>query len=346
MITFLSGILDSHFFSKGHSEPLRLLEVGCGAGHFARLVSSHYGSKIHVTGLDSSSVIVAEAKSLSEGLVEDGSLQFVEADFNTYSNPEPFDVILFTKSFHHCLPMDQATRNVRTLLKNHGLMVAEEIIRDPPHTSSTRWFFDRVDLLNAANLIDISNAGYGSHNQQPSHSNADREPHTHGSYALGHGSHDPAQYRGQHGHNHSHEAPSQDQAQAHDHGQDEGHGHSHGHGHGHSHNPDPAVMHERLIKFLDPKLDSNDRWQAILPKSGGLAEKQDIIDAIVNEFGAEHTRITDILPFLYHFIVFAGLKNNEAGHAALATFMVQEEIAVRLGEIRPVGLTIVAEKNE
>jgi hypothetical protein len=44
--------------------------------------------------------------------------------------------------------------------------------------------------------------------------------------------------------------------------------------------------------------------------------------------------------------MLSSLKNNEAGHAALATFMVQEERAVRLGEIRPVGLTIVAEKNE
>lgn len=187
-------------------------------------------------------------------------------------------------------------------------MVAEEIIRDAPHDSTARWFFDRVDLLTAAKLIDSENAGYGNHSHKSSNVQKDKDSHTHGNYALGHGSHDQAQYHGQHNHNQSQEVANQgtDHAHSHGHGHGHDHGHNHGHGHDHGHSHNPAELNDRMSKFLDHKLDPLVRWQAFMPKNGGLAEKQELIDTIVKEFGTEHTRITDTLPFLYHFIVFAG----------------------------------------
>ncbi|KAI8582638.1 hypothetical protein K450DRAFT_226239 [Umbelopsis ramanniana AG] len=152
-LTYLSGILDAHFFAKGHSEPLRALEVGCGAGHFSRILSAHYGSKIKITAIDANENVIKKANELSEGLVE-GSVTFKQADFNKYSDSAPYDVIVFTKSFHHCLPINEAAKNAWKLLKNNGLIVAEELIRDYPPTHTIQWYFDHFDPLVAANVID------------------------------------------------------------------------------------------------------------------------------------------------------------------------------------------------
>jgi ubiquinone/menaquinone biosynthesis C-methylase UbiE len=75
-------------------------------GHFARLLSSHYGSKVKIIGLDANEHVLTTAKELSDGLVE-GSVTYVQGDFNKYSDDVPYDVIVFTKSFHHCLPIDE-----------------------------------------------------------------------------------------------------------------------------------------------------------------------------------------------------------------------------------------------
>jgi hypothetical protein len=75
-------------------------------GHFSRILSAHYGSKIKITAIDANENVINKAKELSAGLVE-GSVVFKQADFNKYSDGAPYDVIVFTKSFHHCLPITE-----------------------------------------------------------------------------------------------------------------------------------------------------------------------------------------------------------------------------------------------
>jgi hypothetical protein len=43
---------------------------------------------------------------------------------------------------------------------------------------------------------------------------------------------------------------------------------------------------------------------------------------------------------------YYSLKNDEAGQATLAKFMVEEERAVRTGEIVAIGMNVIAEKMD
>ncbi|GAB5593427.1 hypothetical protein Unana1_08327 [Umbelopsis nana] len=310
-LTFLSGILDSHYFSKGHSSPLRILEVGCGVGHFARIISSNYGSKVTVIGLDANEAVIAKAKELSAGLVE-GSVTFLQAEFNKFTDTELFDVIVFTKSFHHCLPIDEAAKNAQKLLKTNGLIVAEELVRDKPPTSTMRWFFDRFDPLVASNIIDPTKEVI--YDQKPG---GQQHPHSHDGH--------------HHGHQHD-----QHQQGGHQHG-----GHQNG---GHQH--DGSTFVDRMKRFSDSTLDPMERYNVFYNTTIGLPFKQEIIDSIQKVFGLANTRVIDTLPFLYHHLVFCGLNDDEAGRQAIASFIVEEERAVQAGEIPAIGMNIVAEKVE
>jgi len=101
-----------------------------------------------------------------------------------------------------------------------------------------------------------------------------------------------------------------------------------------------------MKRFCDRTLDPLERWMTYYSHTPSLPFKQDIINSIENVFGSANTRVIATLPFLYHHLVFCGLKDDEAGRATLTTFLVQEEHALRTGEIVPIGMNVVAEKVE
>ncbi|KAH8553222.1 S-adenosyl-L-methionine-dependent methyltransferase [Umbelopsis sp. PMI_123] len=286
-LTFLSGVLDSHFFAKGHSEPLRLLEVGCGPGHFARLLSSHYGSKVKIIGLDANEHVLTTAKELSDGLVE-GSVTYVQGDFNKYSDDVPYDVIVFTKSFHHCLPIDEAAENAKKLLKSNGLVIAEELVRDFPTEYTIKWFYERFDPLVASKQVDpietLSTRHFGPDPRKDKH------------------------------------------VEQHGEGESKEHG-NHGHGHGHNHGGPEAHL-KRMEQFCDPSLPPVDRWKTFYKFTEGLPVKKETIDAIVKAFGSANTRVTDNLPFLYHHLTFCGQDNEEGRAVVTKMIVEEEKAVV------------------
>jgi len=125
--------------------PCRVLEVGCGSGVIAgRLAGRGYS----VTGLDPSAEAAADCR--AQGVLA------IEGDFLSFRGPDPFDVVLFTRSLHHIESPAKAAGHAHGLLKPGGRIVAEELAlleaaglmrpdpgRDPLAASALdRWFRD------------------------------------------------------------------------------------------------------------------------------------------------------------------------------------------------------------
>jgi 2-polyprenyl-3-methyl-5-hydroxy-6-metoxy-1,4-benzoquinol methylase len=138
-------------FVQAHTQPARLLEVGCGDGALAcRLAALGY----QVVALDASPAAVAQAR--QRGL--DARLarwpDFEEA---------PFDVVLFTRSLHHIQPLDRAVVRAKELLKPQGRLLVEDFAFDEIDSLSAEWLYQLLSLLDAAGLLRREGDGFARH---------------------------------------------------------------------------------------------------------------------------------------------------------------------------------------
>jgi SAM-dependent methyltransferase len=119
----------------------RILEVGCGGGRLARrLIDARY----RVTALDTSADAVAEARARHVPALRG---DFVEFDGG------PFDAVVFVLSLHHIASLARALTHARNLLAPHGWLVADEMARERVDGATATWFFETLDLLDAAGLL-------------------------------------------------------------------------------------------------------------------------------------------------------------------------------------------------
>jgi SAM-dependent methyltransferase len=95
------------------SRNMRLLEVGCGRGELAALLSQY----LHVRAIDSSQEAVLAALQLG---VDAHVADFLNYDF------EPFDIVFFSRSLHHIHPLEKAIERADALMKVNGLFVIED----------------------------------------------------------------------------------------------------------------------------------------------------------------------------------------------------------------------------
>src|SRR5437870_5422318 len=122
--------------------PCRVLEVGCGSGVIAgRLAGRGYS----VTGLDPSAEAAADCR--AQGVLA------IEGDFLSFRGPDPFDVVLFTRSLHHIESPAKAAGHAHGLLKPGGRIVAEELAVERMDIETARWFYELCSLLEAAGLM-------------------------------------------------------------------------------------------------------------------------------------------------------------------------------------------------
>lgn len=66
-----------------------------------------FSDKINITAIDPSDDI-EQAFKKSTG----SDVQFLKEDIFTYKTDEKFDIVLFSKSLHHCNPVDQVSYNI------------------------------------------------------------------------------------------------------------------------------------------------------------------------------------------------------------------------------------------
>ncbi|KAI8074563.1 S-adenosyl-L-methionine-dependent methyltransferase [Gongronella butleri] len=147
-LDFIANLIDTEF--PGHPSSIRVLDAGCGSGHFCKLLKARYGDKVNVTGIEPFDDILEAQK-------EPQGIEFLQDTFLGYADKVElgsFDMIIFTKSLHHCEENPSVTVDrARQLLAPKGLFVAEELWTHDidEHAASHRWFFDRVDLMFALN---------------------------------------------------------------------------------------------------------------------------------------------------------------------------------------------------
>jgi SAM-dependent methyltransferase len=94
----------------------RLLDVGCGSGQLARQFES--GELAEYLGIDLATEGLRRARAL--GLPHG---QFIEADFETWRPPSPWDVIVFNEVIGYALRPDRTVRAFRRSLAPGGIVV-------------------------------------------------------------------------------------------------------------------------------------------------------------------------------------------------------------------------------
>jgi len=113
----------------------RVLEIGCGAGEFSRLLARR-GE--HVLAVDLSPQMISLARERSKLYP---NIDYVEADVMASDLPdEEFDCVATLTTLHH-LPAEAALRKIRKALKPGGLFVCLDLYR---RSNLTDLLFDGV----------------------------------------------------------------------------------------------------------------------------------------------------------------------------------------------------------
>jgi trans-aconitate methyltransferase len=73
-------------------------------GSFTNLLKENYGDKINITAIDPSPEVVDIAKKRTDQVIK-----FQAADIFDFKTEKKFDVVMFTKSLHHCLPVTEVS---------------------------------------------------------------------------------------------------------------------------------------------------------------------------------------------------------------------------------------------
>lgn len=124
-----------------------ILEVGCGNGRLARRLA---GAGHDVTAIDSAGSAVRAARRIG--------VRAEQADFLEYDGG-PFDAVVFVLSLHHVASLARAVRNAERVLRPGGLLIADEFGRERIDRASAAWFFDGLDLLDAAGMLKHEDPG-------------------------------------------------------------------------------------------------------------------------------------------------------------------------------------------
>jgi 2-polyprenyl-3-methyl-5-hydroxy-6-metoxy-1,4-benzoquinol methylase len=124
-------------FVREHTQPCRLLEVGCGDGALAaRLMTLGY----RVVAIDASAEAIAKAKARG---VDARVARWPEFD------DAPFDVVVFTRSLHHIEPLDRSVVRAKELLQAGGRLLVEDFSYREIDPLSAEWLYQMTSLLDA-----------------------------------------------------------------------------------------------------------------------------------------------------------------------------------------------------
>src|SRR3712207_2737219 len=117
-------VYHGHLLRQLPPRPENVLEVGCGAGGFTRLLASRARS---VTALDLSPQMIRLAKSRTAGL---RNIEFLLGDLLRLPLPAAgFDCVVSIATLHH-LPAARALHKMKDALKPGGVLVVHDLLAD------------------------------------------------------------------------------------------------------------------------------------------------------------------------------------------------------------------------
>jgi ubiquinone/menaquinone biosynthesis C-methylase UbiE len=121
------GFRQAHFLEPG----LRVLDVGCGTGHFTQWFAEQVGPEGHVTGLDTSQVLLAEARRRTQG--RELPLEYLRGDAHRLPFPdETFDRCYASLVLEHLEDPRRALAELVRVTRSGGLVVTTANDFDDP----------------------------------------------------------------------------------------------------------------------------------------------------------------------------------------------------------------------
>ena len=117
------------------SNDIRILEVGCGTGHFSQ--------KLMQTGVQLMACDTNEKAVLS---CKEKGVPAIHADFLTIKR-ELFDVILFTRSLHHIHHLKAAIEHANSLLSPGGTFIIEDFDLKNIDDKTARWYYNTRSVV-------------------------------------------------------------------------------------------------------------------------------------------------------------------------------------------------------
>ncbi len=113
-----------------HQRPMRVLDIGCGTGELASILSQG-DWPIEIVGLDYSPAMCSVASDKAAGSHVPHRVHFVAADseFLPFGD-NTFDMVTCSNSFHHYPNQPGVVKNVHRLLKPQGRFVLIDGFRD------------------------------------------------------------------------------------------------------------------------------------------------------------------------------------------------------------------------
>jgi SAM-dependent methyltransferase len=116
--------------------PASILEAGCGDGALARRLME---LGFAVTAIDRSAEAVQSAQFKG--------VPAKQSDFLEYETDKCFDVLLFSRAFHHIHPIESAVKRSRRLLNDDGLLLLEEFAVELMDLNSALWFYGLMSII-------------------------------------------------------------------------------------------------------------------------------------------------------------------------------------------------------
>ncbi len=80
-------VKDSHFNTES---PIKILDMGCGDGRFAKFLKARFGDKVAITGFDPAHKLIEIAKQSAS------DINFIEASAQSFQSNETYDIVFST----------------------------------------------------------------------------------------------------------------------------------------------------------------------------------------------------------------------------------------------------------
>jgi ubiquinone/menaquinone biosynthesis C-methylase UbiE len=124
--TILRPITERLLRDAGIGRGMRVLDLGCGAGDVSMLTAELVGAGGSVVGIDRNHDVlaVAEERAQTAGL---GQIDFEEASFEAFSDPEPFDAVIGRYVLIHQADPAAVIRAAASLVRPGGIVAFYEL---------------------------------------------------------------------------------------------------------------------------------------------------------------------------------------------------------------------------
>jgi SAM-dependent methyltransferase len=132
--------VESHFLPHLPPLPASVLEVGAGDGRLAARLAAR-GYSVKAIDVDDEAVAAAIARGVAAARVD------------YFDMRGQFDVLLFTRSFHHLWPLEKAVVQAGRLLAPGGALLFDEFAHEACDLATAAWFYDVPALLDAAGVL-------------------------------------------------------------------------------------------------------------------------------------------------------------------------------------------------